>query len=66
MTELSDGAFLEFADSGIYAVAFELGNLSVIRAQRYKTFYNCILQIFLISYSVCPCQVFPALSDVCQ
>ncbi len=33
--------------------------------QSNKTFYGCNLQIFVISYSVCPWQVFPAQSNVC-
>jgi hypothetical protein len=35
------------------------------RAQCYKTFYVCNLRIFAISYSVCPWQAFPALSNGC-
>jgi hypothetical protein len=32
----------------------------------YKTFYGRNLQIFVISYSACPCQTFPAWSNVCE
>jgi hypothetical protein len=35
------------------------------RAQCYKTFYGRNLRIFVISYSVCPWQTFPAQSNVC-
>ncbi len=35
------------------------------RAQYYKVFYNCNLRIFVISYSVCPWQAFPAQCNVC-
>jgi hypothetical protein len=33
------------------------------RAQCYKTFYVCNLIMLVISWSVCPCQVFPALAN---
>jgi hypothetical protein len=33
--------------------------------RRYKTFYGRKLQIFVICYSVCPWQAFPALPNVC-
>jgi hypothetical protein len=37
----------------------------VSRGQCYKTFYGRKLQIFVISWSVCPWQALPALSNVC-
>ncbi len=35
------------------------------KAQCYKTFYGCNLQIFTISWSDCPWQEFPTESNVC-
>jgi hypothetical protein len=36
-----------------------------IRGLDYKTFYDPNLRIFVISWSVCPWQASPALSNVC-
>jgi hypothetical protein len=36
------------------------------KGQSYKTFYGCNLRIFVISWSVCPWQAFPAKSNVCR
>jgi hypothetical protein len=33
--------------------------------QHYNTFYGRKLRLFIISYSVCPCQAFTAYSNVC-
>jgi hypothetical protein len=35
------------------------------RGQCYKAFFFRNLRIFIISWSVCPCQAFPAKSNVC-
>ncbi len=46
-----------------YSLWIKLGSYSFYEIDRrgmyYKTFYNHNLQIFVISYSVCPWQAFP-------
>jgi hypothetical protein len=53
------------AYSNIFKLQPEKFNKNVTRAQCYKTFYVRALRIFVLSYSVCPWEAFPALSNVC-
>lgn len=46
-TELNADAFREFASSGLYAVAFEFGALSVIKRDAFRGVENSLKELYL-------------------